>query len=690
VTDSFPRQNARTQRFTLGTPRNFSITADGAFVIFLRSREAEDSRTCLWSIEIATGTEELLADPILILGDSDENLPSSEKIRRERARESASGILNYSADASGRKFVFALAGDLYITELGQIEPSRIEANPGVYDPRISPDGKKVAYIIGSEFYVISGIDLEATESSISENDQDISWGTAEFVAAEEMRRERGYWWLPDSSGLIVARVDHADVQKWYISDPANPDREPVVVRYPSAGTPNADIDLYKVTIDCHKTLIDINKNKYPYVVDVQCNLGEPVTVVAQTRNQKTLVVITVDVNTQESQIEAELTDPFWVEIVPGVPRWHNKKLLTVSEFEGMRSLMLDGELISDTSHWVREVLEADSQGVTYSASVEPSEVCLYRVSETGVEKLSPSGHVATAKMRAGTTVLVQASIEKATTYSVVANNKKLSIHSYASEPVVNPKVTFLKCGPREIEAAVLFPSEPLSHPLPILMDPYGGPHAQRVMKARNMFLSSQWLADQGFCVVVADGRGTPGRGQNWERSIYGDLAQPVLDDQVEVLQNVVDRYGSAVDENNVGIRGWSFGGYLAALAVLRRPDKFHAAIAGAPVTDWALYDTHYTERYLGTPSDNPENFERTSLIRDAHRLERPLLIIHGLADDNVIAAHSLQLSSALLAAGRQHSLLPLSGVTHMTPQEEVAENLLLLQVDFLKQNLTRG
>ena len=222
------------------------------------------------------------------------------------------------------------------------------------------------------------------------------------------------------------------------------------------------------------------------------------------------------------------------------------------------------------------------------------------------------------------------------------------------------------------------------------MDPYGGPHAQRVMKARNMFLSSQWLADQGFCVVVADGRGTPGRGQNWERSIYGDFAQPALDDQVEVLENVVDRYGSAVDQNNVGIRGWSFGGYLAALAVLRRPDKFHAAIAGAPVTDWELYDTHYTERYLGTPSDHPENFERTSLIRDAHRLERPLLIIHGLADDNVIAAHSLQLSSALLAAGRQHSLLPLSGVTHMTPQEEVAENLLLLQVDFLKQNLTQG
>ena len=173
--DSFPRQNARTQRFTLGTPRSFSITEDGAFVLFFRSRGAEDSRTCLWSMEIATGTEELLADPMLILGDSDENLPSAEKIRRERARESASGILNYSTDASGRKFVFALAGDLYISELGQIEPARIATNSGVYDPRISPDGKKVAYVIGAEFYIISGVDAEVTESSIRENDRDITW-----------------------------------------------------------------------------------------------------------------------------------------------------------------------------------------------------------------------------------------------------------------------------------------------------------------------------------------------------------------------------------------------------------------------------------------------------------------------------------------------------------------------------------
>jgi dipeptidyl-peptidase 4 len=220
----------------------------------------------------------------------------------------------------------------------------------------------------------------------------------------------------------------------------------------------------------------------------------------------------------------------------------------------------------------------------------------------------------------------------------------------------------------------------------VLMDPYGGPHAQRVVASRAAHLTSQWFAEQGFAVVVVDGRGTPGRGPAFERAVRGDLAGPVLQDQVDGLLAVAEQHPD-LDLGRVGIRGWSFGGYLAALAVLRRPDVFHAAVAGAPVTDWALYDTHYTERYLGHPDQEPAAYERSSLLADAGELTRPLLIVHGLADDNVVAAHTLRLSSALLAAGRPHSVLPLSGVTHMTPQEVVAENLLLLQVDFLRNAL---
>src|SRR5690606_24277189 len=202
-------------------------------------------------------------------------------------------------------------------------------------------------------------------------------------------------------------------------------------------------------------------------------------------------------------------------------------------------------------------------------------------------------------------------------------------------------------------------------------------------------LTSQWFADQGFAVVVADGRGTPGRSPAWEKAVHHDFTL-TLDDQVEALHALAGSH--PLDLSRVAIRGWSYGGYLAALAVLRRPDVFHAGIAGAPVTDWRLYDTHYTERYLGDPATHPEVYARSSLVTDdglssPADQHRPLMIVHGLADDNVVVAHALRLSSALLAAGRPHEVLPLSGVTHMTPQEQVAENLLLLQVDFLKRSL---
>jgi dipeptidyl-peptidase-4 len=210
-----------------------------------------------------------------------------------------------------------------------------------------------------------------------------------------------------------------------------------------------------------------------------------------------------------------------------------------------------------------------------------------------------------------------------------------------------------------------------------------------VLSARDAFLVSQWFADQGFVVLVIDGRGVPGRGPVWDRSIKGDFATPVLEDQVDALHAAAAIHPD-LDLARVAIRGWSFGGYLAALAVLRRPDVFRAAVAGAPLTDQRLYDTHYMERYLGHPAEEPDNYERCSLISDAPNLRRPLLLMHGLADDNVVVAHTLRLSAALLAAGRPHCVLPLSGVTHMTPQEQVAENRLRLELGFLQQSLGLG
>jgi dipeptidyl-peptidase-4 len=262
------------------------------------------------------------------------------------------------------------------------------------------------------------------------------------------------------------------------------------------------------------------------------------------------------------------------------------------------------------------------------------------------------------------------------------------IASHAESPMLTPRAEVHRLGPRELRTVVLLPSwhRPGSRRLPVLMDPYGGPAAQRVVASRNSFATSQWFAEQGFAVVVADGRGTPGRGPAWEREIFGDLAGPVLEDQVAALQAAAEQVGD-LDLERVGIRGWSFGGYLAALAVLRRPDVFHAAVAGAPVLDQRLYETYYKERFLGHPDEAPEAYERCDLINDAPNLRRPLMLIHGLADDNVVVANTLRFSAALLAAGRPHSLLPLASATHMTTRLDVTENLLLLQAEFLRNAL---
>jgi dipeptidyl-peptidase 4 len=301
--------------------------------------------------------------------------------------------------------------------------------------------------------------------------------------------------------------------------------------------------------------------------------------------------------------------------------------------------------------------------------------------DDGLIQISDGAGVHSAVVGGDTTVLRSTTLEACGSITRVIDGPVLT--SFAEEPLIDPNVALHHYGDRRLATAVLMPHDHDGSPLPVLLDPYGGPHVQYVLASRSRYALSQWFADQGFAVVVVDGRGTPGRGSEWERAVHLDLATSILDDQVDALHAAANDY--PLDLDRVAIRGWSFGGYLAALAVMRRPDVFHAAIAGAPVTDWRLYDTHYTERYLGDPSVDDTAYANSSLLPLAGALTRPLLLIHGLADDNVVAAHTLQLSSALLAAGKPHEVLPLVGVTHMTPQEVVAENMVLHQLDFLRR-----
>lgn len=270
------------------------------------------------------------------------------------------------------------------------------------------------------------------------------------------------------------------------------------------------------------------------------------------------------------------------------------------------------------------------------------------------------------------------------------------IADYAAKPGFTPNVRFTRLGEHRLYTAIIAPSAESPYAraekLPVLMKPYGGPGFQQVVDAQSFYWDAQWWADQGFLVVTADGRGTTGRGPKWDRAIFEDMKDVTLADQIEAVRALPEAVAAlgeeqpipAPDLDKVCMIGWSYGGFLSALAVLDAPDVFKAACAGAPPTDWTLYDTHYTERYLGL---DPEVYERNGIIQDALKLERPLMLIHGFADDNVTIAHSLRLSQALMAAGRPHTFLPLTGITHMTNDETVAENLLILQRDFLKDAL---
>ena len=688
--ESFPRLHARTRRFTLGAPRGATVSPDGGRVAFLRSGSGTDPVTCLWSYEVETGEERLVVDPRELDATDVEDLPAEERARRERAREQAGGIVAFATDRALTRAVFPLSGKLFVADFaGGLAPRLVRTEGPVVDPRLDPAGERIAYVAGGAVHVhvlASG----ATSTLVSPESPQVTYGLADFAAAEEMGRMRGFWWSPEGEHLAVARVDESPVRTWWIADPANPGSEPTKVAYPAAGTANAAVSLEVVGLDGTRVPVDVSDE---YLVDVVWDT-HGLLVQTQPRDQRALRTFAVDPATGAATLLDERTDEIWVEIVPGVPcRTAAGALVQVDDREGARRLVVDGEPVTPTSLQVRAVQDVEGETVLFSASEDdPTSVAVWTWSPAGLERISPAVGMHGGRLAGGTLVLGSRDLDGPPRTVVHAFGAEHRLESHAVVPPLEPRIRLLRAGERELATALLLPSwwEP-GTPLPVLMDPYGGPHAQRVVTDRNAHLTSQWFAEQGFAVVVVDGRGTPGRGPEFERAVHLDLAQPVLDDQIDALRALAVEHPD-LDLTRVGIRGWSFGGYLSALAVLRRPDVFHAAVAGAPVTDWALYDTHYTERYLGHPDVEKAAYERTSLLVDAAAPgdHRPLLLVHGLADDNVVAAHTLQLSSALLAAGRAHQVLPLSGVTHMTPQEVVAENLLLLQVEFLKEALGVG
>ncbi|MGW2782076.1 prolyl oligopeptidase family serine peptidase [Streptomyces populi] len=700
---SFPRRYARTQRFTSGAPRAFTVSPDGSRVVFLRSPSGTERANHLWVLDVPESHERVAADPVALLGGAAEHLSPEERARRERSREGGAGIVGYATDTAVELASFTLSGRLFTAELRAGTARELPVPGPVIDPRPSPDGTLVAYVSGGALRVVGAEgenDRALAEPERNPGPGTVSYGLAEFIAAEEMGRSRGFWWSPEGDRLLVARVDDTPVQRWWISDPARPEADPQRVAYPRAGSANAEVRLFVFGLDGVRTEVSWDRARYPYLAHAHWSAAGAPLLLVQARDQRSQLFLAVDPDTGVTRMVHADQDPSWLDLFPGVPCWSpGGQLVRIADEGGARVLAFGERPLTGAQLHVRAVLDVSADDVLVAASAgeaasspETGEVHVYRVNELGLERVSQEPGVHSAVRAGGVTVLVSSVLDRpGAQVQVLREGKHLAtIPSYAEDPGLSPRVTLTQGGARKIPCAVLMPTGYDGDvPLPVLMDPYGGPHGPRVLAAHNAHLTSQWFADQGFAVVVADGRGTPGRSPGWEKAIHEDLTVS-LDDQVEALHGLAERF--PLDLSRVAIRGWSYGGWLAGMAVLRRPDVFHAGIAGAPVADWRLYDTHYTERYLGDPAANPAAYAGSSLVTDEGLSapadpHRPLMIVHGLADDNVVVAHALRLSSALLTAGRPHEVLPLSGVTHMTPQETVAENLLLLQVDFLKRSL---
>jgi dipeptidyl-peptidase-4 len=707
--DELPRQLARTRRFTLGVPRAVTISRDGERVVFLRTSGGEDPVTRLWLLNLPDGRgEELLADPTATWNARPGEVPEAERVRRERARERAAGIVAYSADADCRTLAFALDGQLWVLPVGggiardaAAVPTRVAAAGPVIEPRIDPTGQRVAYVTDGALHVVE-LDGGGDRLLAAPEHADVTYGLAEHVAAESMYRYRGFWWAPDGRQLLAARVDNSPVLRWWIADPANPQRPPRAIRYPAAGTANAEVTLHVLRLDGTGTEISWDRSAFEYLATADWDAHGPLMSV-QSRDQRTVLILAADPVTGVTTVLHEERDPAWVQLTEGAPlRTEAGRLVRVSDLEGARRLVVGGTPVTPDGLQVREVSGADGETVYFTGTQEPTEGHLWRYDpERGLCRLSdaPGVHVGSAAggtvvqfshTEAGHAVTATPSDPARTAGPSTARSAstQVTIACLAAEPVLKPRITWLTVGARELRAALLLPSwyQPGTK-LPVLLSPYGGPAGQRVLRVRSSaFYEEQWFAEHGFAVLVADGRGTPGRGPAWEKTVYGDALSAPVDDQADALMSVAEQFQD-LDLGKVGIRGWSFGGALAAMALIRRPDVFHAAISGAAPHDQRLYDTHWRERFLGTPDENPTGYERSSTMPQAASLTRPLLLIHGMADDNVVAAHTLRMSSALLAAGRPHQVLPLSGSTHMPTDENTVRQLLHHQLAFLADAL---
>lgn len=702
--EDFLERYAATFHFRLGRPGGVQVCPDGT-VLFLRSGPRSFVRD-LYAVDPETKREAVLVTAAGLLQGATETLSPEERARRERQRQVARGLASYQATQDGRWLLVPLSGRLYRVEraTGKVHELPDLGGPAL-DPRWSPDGRLVAAVCQDEVVVVE-VETGRIRRLTQGAGGGLQHGSAEFVAQEEMGRDRGYWFSPDSSRLVYQATDTRDVEVLHIGDPTHPEVPAQPWPYPRAGRVNARVRLGIVPVTGGETTwIQWDQTRYEYLARVAWHPGAPLSLLVQNRAQTEVALLAVDPETGGTRTLMVESDPAWVELHPGMPFWldrgagflwvtdrHGPLQLEHRDLHGQGVRVLAGD---DLGFQAFEHCFGPDGPLLIRASKDPTQGQLYRLplgegaaptpvtTEVGIhwglsEGRGPGLGITSSLLEGeGRTRILDA-----------RGFTGVELRSVAEDPGISPLLEFTTLGdPPGFHAVLIRPRDfDPTRRYPLILSVYGGPGVQVVRRSWQRYLLDQWLADQGFLVAAADNRGTPGRGHDWSRAAKGDLLAAPLEDQARIVEFLGRRYPE-LDTSRVGIKGWSFGGWLAAAAVIRRPEVFHAAVAGAPVVDPADYDTHYTERYMGLPAENPAGYRSASLLTDAASLRRPLLLIHGTSDDNVYFMHSLKLAGALFRAGRAFDFLPLAGFTHMVPDPVVTRRLEERIVEHFRRHL---
>jgi dipeptidyl-peptidase-4 len=696
--------SAATYNFRLGVPAALAVTPDGA-VLFRRTPPREFAAD-LYELDTKTGAVKTLVSVAELLGTGDERLSDAEKARRERSRTATRGVVDVDVSADGRIVLVPLAGAFYVIDRASGERRKLDPDGPAYDPHLSPDGATIGFVRDGDLWLLDT--KGRAPRQLTKHPEGIEYAVADFAAQEELGRTRGWWWSPDSKSIAFQRTDARKVDTLYVSDPRHPEKPPVPFKYPRAGRPNAIVDLGLVSVSNGETKWPAwPLERYPYIARVSWPENGPLTAVVLSRDQQDLAVLKLGPAGDALSIHTE-HDRAWINVpsarggygyTPGAPLWlADGSFLWATESEGdawtIEHRAADGTLkrrVTKPELGVRELIGVDGTDAIVEASADPLRSSMWRVPLAGGEPVqisSDDGVITAADVEHGALVMATSLASGGKRVVAIVNGKTLELPSVAEHPKLVPTTALetVQIEGRTHYVAITRPREfDPQRTYPVLLKVYAGPHAQYVDAARDGYVMDQWYADAGFIVVRSDGRGTPYRGAAWERAIVEDLITVPLADQVAALQAVGARY-KELDMSRVGVTGWSFGGYFAALAVLLRPDVFHAAVAGAPVTDWQLYDTAYTERYMRLPERNPAGYERTSVLTHAAKLTRPLLVVHGITDDNVHFTHTLALIEALYVAHKRAEVITLSS-THMVPDPKLNLAKEQVQIDFFRQHL---